>query len=114
MHYLLADFPSRRECYEKVTGHTVYAKSFCKTRWCENEEAAKTAAEIWEKYKGFIKHLKGLKESQQPTCKSYLGLIGVVEDPLMIAKFKFVETVSWKLNEFLRGFRMTSLCYPFK
>ena len=104
---------SRRECYEKVTGHTVYAKSFCKTRWCENEEAAKTAAEIWEKYKGFIKHLKGLKKSQQPTCKSYLGLIGVVEDPLMVAKFKFVETVSWKLNEFLRGFQNDKPMLPF-
>ena len=47
-----------------------------------------------------------LPKSKQPkNNKSYDGLVSVVSDPLLRAKFKFVEMLSWKFNKFLRGFQ---------
>ena len=114
MHALLADAPARRGIFETVTGASKYPENFCKTRWCENEKCAKKAAEIWTEYKTFLRHMMGLKKSEQPkNSKCFDGLVAVVNDPLMRAKFRFAECVSWKLNEYLRGFQNDNPMLPF-
>ena len=45
--------------------------------------------------------------------KSYDGLLSVVADPLLRAKFKFVEMLSWKFHKFLRGFQTDYPMVPF-
>ena len=105
MHYLLKDSPARRQIYEEVTGAAAFPISFCKTRWCESEICAKRAAEIWTDYTKFIQHLTSLNKSAQPTGKSFDGLKAVVNTPHVCARFRICETLSWKLNEYLRGFQ---------
>ena len=113
MHYLLKDSPARRQIYEEVTGAAAFPISFCKTRWCESEICAKRPAEIWTDYTKFIQHLTSLNKSAQPTGKSFDGLKAVVNTPLMCARFRSCETLSWKLNEYLRGFQNDKPLLPF-
>ena len=55
-----------------------------------------------------------LPKSKQPkNNKSYAGLVSVVSDPLLCAKFKFVEMLSSKFNKFLRGFQTDYPMVPF-
>ena len=105
MHYLLKDSPARQQIYEEVTG--------AGTRWCESEICAKRAAEIWTDYTKFIQHLTSLNKSAQLTGKSFDGLKAIVNTPLMCARFRFYETLSWKLNEYLRGFQNDKPMLPF-
>ena len=62
----------------------------------------------------FLKHLLALpKSSQQTKCKSYDGLTMVVDDPLMCAKFKFIEMIAWKFITYLRDFQIDNHMVPF-
>ena len=115
MWYFLADSPARREFYESITQTKTYSLPYCQTRWCENEPVANRAAEIWSVYCKFIQHLASLPKSKQPqNSKSFDGLLLAVPDPLICAKFKFVESISWKLNTFLRGFQTIFYFRPWK
>ena len=70
--------------YEKITDANVHPLPFCKTRWCENEQTAEGAAELWPKYCKFVEHLMTLPKSIQPkNNKGYDGLITVVTDALV-------------------------------
>ena len=105
MWYFLKSSPARREVYETITQTKTYPLPYCQTRWCKNEPVAERAAEIWPVYCKFIQHLASLPKSKQPQNKSFDGLLLPVSDPLICAKFKFVESILWKLNTFLRGFQ---------
>ena len=98
MHVLLADAPVRREIFETVTSALNYSVIFVKL-------GVKKAVEIWTEYMTFLRHLIRVKKSKQPK-KSFDGLVAVVNDPLMHAKFRFAECVSWQLNEYLRWFHL--------
>ena len=95
----LKDRPARREVYEKFTKANVYPLPYCKT-----EQTAKRAAEIWPYYQKFVEHVILLKARQPENNKSYVGVVSVVSDLLLCAKFIFVEMLSWIFNKFLRGF----------
>ena len=106
MWYFLKDSPARREVYESIPQTKTYPLPYCQTGCCKNEHAAERAGEIWPVYFKFIQHLTSLPKSKQPqNKKSFDGLLLTVSDPLICAKFKFVELISWKLNTFLRGFQ---------
>ena len=95
----LKDRPARREVYEKFTKANVYPLPYCKT-----EQTAKRAAEIWPYYQKFVEHVILLRARQPENNKSYVGVVSVVSDLLLCAKFIFVEMLSWIFNKFLRGF----------
>ena len=114
MWNLLKESPARREVYERITKADVYPLPYCKTRWCESEQTAERAAEIWSNYQKFSKHLMSLPKSKQSkNNKSYDGLVSVISDTLICVKFKFVEMLSWKFNKFLRGFQTDYPMVPF-
>ena len=86
----------------------VYPLSYCGHRWCENENCLHCAVEIWPAFNTFFKHLRKLPKPKQPIRgdrKRILVFKKAVDDPLIQAKMKFLELLSPKLNEFLRGFQ---------
>ena len=113
MWYFLKDGPDRREVYESITQTETYVLPYCQTRWCKNESVAERAAEMWPVFCQFIQHLASLPKSKQPQNKSFDGLLLAVSSPLTCANFKFVESISWKLNTFLRGFKTDKPMVPF-
>ena len=114
MRYFLKDSPVKIEVYESITQTKTYPLPYCQTRWCKNEPVAERAAEIWPVYCKFIQHLASLPKSKQPqNNKSFDGLLLAVSNPLICAKFKFFESISWKLNTFLRGFQTDKPMVPF-
>ena len=113
---ILNDSPARREMFEMVTETNTYPLPFCGHRWCENELCLQRANDIWPSFIKFVKHLMNLPKSKQPgqgEGKSFLSLKKVVDDPLLQAKFKLIEYLSSKLNEFLRGFQTDQPMVPF-
>ena len=92
----------RGEKCMRLTESKIYPLPYCKTRWCENENTAPGAAEIWSFYWKVLVHLMSLQRSKQPNA-----------NPLLCAKLKFVEKVSWKLNTFLRHFQTDNPMVPF-
>ena len=75
--------------------------SYCRGhRWCENENCLHRAVEIWPAFSTFVKHLMKLPKAKQATCvkgerKSFLVLKKAVDDPIIQAKMKFLELLSF-------------------
>ena len=63
-----------------------------------------------------IQHLIKLPEAKQHAKgkgKSFMVLKNAVDDSLIQAKMKFLELLSFKLNELLRGFQTDQSMVPF-
>ena len=79
-----------------------YPLQFCGHHWGENEKSAERGlSQIYCLYNCSV------KKSQQPDGKnkSFQYLKSMIHDPLLLAKLKYFEMVSSKLNPFLRGFQ---------
>ena len=113
MTKLLDESPARREKYEMVTESNVYLLPYCGHRWCENENCAHRAEQVWPGFVKFIDYLNKLPKSQQPQGKSFKVLQDAVKDPLIPAKLKLVEFIASKLNRFLTGFQTDQPMVPF-
>ena len=113
MTKLLDKSPARREKYEMVTESNVYPLPYCGHRWCENENCAHRAEQVWPGFVKFIDYLNKLPKSQQPQGKSFKVLQDAVKDPLIPAKLKLVEFIASKLNRFLTGFQTDQPMVPF-
>ena len=108
MSKILMDTPARKKTFEKITESDVYQLPCCGHRRCENENCLHRAVEVWPAFNTFVKHLMKLPKAKQLAkgeWKSFLVLKKAVDDPLIQAKMKFLELLSSKLNEFLRGFQ---------
>ena len=108
MSGILTDTPARRETFENLTETFLYPLPYCGHRWCENENCLERADVVWKPIKRFVKHLEKLPKSKQPgkgEGQQFLHIRQAVDDKLMQAKFKFLEFISHKFNEFLRGFQ---------
>ena len=59
---------------------------FCPTRWVEDRSVAERTDKVWDSVVKVIKHWEGLSQN-----KSYVTLVKHYTDPLMPAKFKFLN-----------------------
>ena len=59
---------------------------FCPTRWVEDRSVAERTDKVWDSVVKVIKHWEGLSQN-----KSYETLVKHYTDPLMPAKFKFLN-----------------------
>ena len=113
MWTILDESPARRDTYESITESNVYPLQYCGHRWCENEKCANRAEIVWPGFIKFIKFLGAQKKALQPKGKNFILLQESIKDPLLKAKFKFVEFIAQKLNCFLRGFQTDQPMVPF-
>ena len=116
MSKILMNPPARRETFGKITESNIYSLPYCSHRWYENENCLHRAVEIWPAFNIFVEHLMKLPKAKQPAKgkgKSILVLKKAVDNPLIQAKMKFLELLSSKLNEFLRGFQTDQPMVPF-
>ena len=113
MWKILDESPARRDVYESITESNIYPLPYCGHRWCENDNCANRAEIVWPGFVKFIKYLQGLVASKRPQRKSFTFLQESIKDPLLKAKFKFVEFIAEKLNTFLRGFQTDQPMVPF-
>ena len=105
--------PARRDVYESITESNLYPLPFCGHRWCENDKCANRAEIVWPGFIKFVKYLQGLQVSKRPQGKSSTLLQESIKDPLLRAKFKFVEFIAERLYKFLRDFQTDQPMVPF-
>ena len=104
---------------DNISESTDYPAKFCGQHWCENEKCAEKAESLIKGYQKFVTHVFILRKNQQPDSKSKSFIVlkkmikKMIHDTLISAKLKFFETVSHKLNSFLRGFQTDSPMAPF-
>ena len=110
---LLNESPGWREKYVALAKTNLFSLPFCGHRWCGNEDCSERAELLWDGYVKLLKYLIALPKSGKPQSKLFTILKDPFNDPLMKAKFKFLEFVSNKLKKFLRGYQTNQTMEPF-
>ena len=92
MYKIFDQSPSRRGDYEKLT-RGFYPLQFCSHKWAENKLVAEKAIEVWDDIVTVVKFRVSLPKSKQPNSdnKSYTRLKEAITDPLIKAKFNFLQ-----------------------
>lgn len=112
MYYLFKDCPARREDYVNVTGSTDFPLKFCKHRWLENGPVSSRAAIIWNNFKIFVEAVNKKKVSR-PNNMSFSVVRDAINDPLILAKLSFFNSVSREVEPFLQQYQTDKVMVPF-
>lgn len=111
IYNIFKDVPARRALYTQYSESDVFPLKFCSIRWLENIEVVQRAINVTPHIKKFVEGVR--QDKIEPTCKSFIIVAKLIEDPLLCAKLAFFKSLASDVEPFLREFQSDAPLVPF-